>query len=175
MITRRFFIKTLAVFSLSMTHNPGNVFALDKKERSLTLNNIHTGEKLDIKYYSSGAYDHDAINELNKLFRCHYTNEIKPIDIRVINLLCDIKDIISKDREILIISGYRSPAYNEHLRRIGRGVVQNSLHLQGRAIDFRIPPIDNGKLVASAKSFYAGGVGKYPDFVHIDTGRIRYW
>ncbi len=173
MITRRSFLQAVALVTLS--GYTGNVFGLDKKERALNLYNIHTGEKLDIKYYSSGTYDPDAMSEINKLFRCHYTNEIKPMDVRVIDLLCDIKDALGKNKEVLIISGYRSHAYNEYLRKTGRGVVSNSMHLQGRAIDFRIPHVDNRKLVILAKSFYTGGVGKYPDFVHIDDGRVRYW
>ena len=120
-------------------------------------------------------YDRDAIGRINNLLRCHYSNEIKPMDIRVLDLLCDIKDITGRNKEVYIISGYRSPAYNEYLRRTGRGVVKDSLHLQARAIDFRIPNVNNNKLAVLAKSFYTGGVGKYPDFVHIDTGRVRYW
>jgi uncharacterized protein YcbK (DUF882 family) len=164
-----------SVALIAMSGYTKNVLGLAKKERALNLYNIHTGERLDVKYYFSGIYDHDAINELNNIFRCHYSNEIKPMDLRVIDLLCDIKDVLGKNKEVLIISGYRSHAYNEFLRRTGRGVVSNSMHLQGRAIDFRIPRFDNCKLAMLAKSFYAGGVGKYPDFVHIDDGRVRYW
>ena len=173
MITRRIFLQTLALVTLYGYTN--NVFALDKKERVLDLYNIHTGERLDIKYYSSGKYDQDAISRINNLLRCHYSNEIKPMDVKVLDLLCDIKDVAGRDKEVLIISGYRSPAYNEYLRRAGRGVVKDSLHLQARAIDFRIPNVYNNKLAILAKSFYTGGVGKYSDFVHIDTGRVRYW
>ncbi len=173
MITRRFFLKTLTLIALS--DYTKNAFGLVKQERALDLYNIHTGERLDIRYCSSGAYDQDALTRINYLLRCHYANEVKPIDVRVIDLLCDIKDDIGKDKEVLIISGYRSHKYNEYLRKTGRGVVQNSLHLEGRAIDFHIPRMDNNKLAILARSFYAGGVGKYPDFVHIDTGRVRYW
>ena len=173
MTTRRNFLKTLALVTLSVY--AGNVHAFDKKERVLDLYNIHTGERLEVKYYSSGSYDQDSLNEINRIMRCHYTNEIKPIDVRVIDLLCDIKDDIGKDKEVFIISGYRSTAYNEYLPRSGRGVACNSLHLQGRAIDFRIPNVDIRKLTVLAKSFQSGGVGKYPEFVHIDDGRVRYW
>lgn len=173
MITRRNFVKGMVVIGLSGC--AGNAFALAKQDRVLNLYNPHTDERLAVQYVSNGAYDQDAIDQINRLLRCHYSNEIKPIDIRAVDLLCDIKDRIGKDEEIHIISGYRSPAYNEYLRSIGRGVVHNSLHLQGLAIDFCIPRISSSKLSSLAKSFHTGGVGKYPDFVHIDTGRIRYW
>ncbi len=173
MMSRRTFVKTLTLLTLSAC--AGNIFAVEQKERILKLRNIHTNESLDIKYSSSGLYDSDALNEINRLMRCHYNNEIKPIDVRVLNLLCDIKDDIGTGREVLIISGYRSHAYNEYLRRKSSGVVCNRLHLEGRAIDFRIPNVDMRKLALLAKSYHSGGVGKYPDFVHIDDGRVRYW
>jgi uncharacterized protein YcbK (DUF882 family) len=98
-----------------------------------------------------------------------------PIDIKVIDLLCDIKDRCGRNKEITIISGYRSSLYNGLLRRQGRNVSRNSLHLEGRAIDFTIEGVSKRKLVYIAKSFKAGGVGKYPEFVHIDVGDLRYW
>jgi uncharacterized protein YcbK (DUF882 family) len=144
-------------------------------ERILKMYNIHTGESLNIKYYSSGIYDRDAIDNINYFLRCHYTNEVKAMDIGVLDLLCNIKDIAGKDREVQIISGYRSLAYNEFLIRQGRNVSRNTLHLQGLAIDFSIEGVSNKGLSRIAKSFSAGGVGKYPEFVHIDVGRVRYW
>ncbi len=144
-------------------------------ERILKMYNIHTGESLNIKYYSSGNYDLKALDEINYFLRCHYTNEVKEIDIRSLNLLCDIKDIVGKEKEIQIISGYRSIAYNELLISQGRNVSRNTLHLQGLAIDFSIEGVSNKGLSRIAKSFSAGGVGKYPEFVHIDVGRVRYW
>ena len=31
------------------------------------------------------------------------------------------------------------------------------------------------QLVAMAKHYQVGGVGSYNSFVHVDTGRVRYW
>lgn len=173
MISRRNFIKfTVTLLSIYPFRK---VLAYPKEERSLNLFNIHTREKLFIKYFKSGIYDKNALNDLNYLLRCHYSNEIINIDISLLNLLCDIKDVFGKDREIHIISGYRSFAYNEYLRSIGRKVVRDSLHLYGLAIDFTIPGISSSELSDVAKSFSVGGVGKYTEFIHIDVGRIRYW
>jgi uncharacterized protein YcbK (DUF882 family) len=144
-------------------------------DKILNMYNIHTSESLNIKYYSSGIYDHNALNKINYFLRCHYTNEIKEIDTKVLDLLCDIKDIVDKDKKVHIISGYRSAAYNDLLVRQGRNVSKNSLHLQGLAIDFSIEEVNTYELSRIARSFAAGGVGKYPEFVHIDVGRVRYW
>jgi len=160
---------------LTLSGYAGALPAYDEKDRVLNLYNTHTRERLHVTYCSRGVYDKDAIAGINRLLRCHYTNEIKPIDTGVLDILCDVKDRIKKDAEIQIISGYRSPAYNDYLWRMGRGVVKNSFHLQGRAIDFYLPQVHNSELFAVARSFNAGGVGHYPDFVHIDNGRVRSW
>jgi uncharacterized protein YcbK (DUF882 family) len=76
-----------------------------------------------------------------------------------------------------VISGYRSPATNSRLRKKGNGVASKSLHVQGKAIDIRIPRYSTRQLRNVARKMKAGGVGYYPksDFVHVDTGRVRYW
>ena len=173
MISRRIFLKTLLTAAICYPFK--DVFAYQSKDRILNLYNIHTEESLNIVYSSSGAYDPNAIDRINYFLRCHYTNEIMPIDIKVIDLLCDIKDRCGRNREIIIISGYRSPQYNNLLRRQGRRVSKKSLHLEGRAIDFTIDGISNRKIAYIAKSFKAGGVGKYSGFVHIDVGDLRCW
>ena len=57
------------------------------------------------------------------------------------------------------------------------GVAKKSLHMQGKAIDVRLPDHDLHKLRQAALSLKAGGVGYYPksNFLHIDTGRVRPW
>jgi uncharacterized protein YcbK (DUF882 family) len=174
-ISRRSFLKAAVAASVILPFRPMKAFAAQKAERSLNLYNTHTGENLDISYYSAGRYDYEAIGQINYLLRCHFTNEVKAMDLRVLDLLSDIKDLIGKDKQLRIISGYRSPQYNEHLFNIGRGVVRDSLHLRGLAIDFAVEGFGTNRIAGVAKSFAAGGVGKYSEFVHIDVGRVRYW
>jgi uncharacterized protein YcbK (DUF882 family) len=173
MISRRFFLK--ALLATAAYYPFKGVYAYQKPDRILKMYNIHTYEKLSVVYFSSGVHDPDAINRINYFLRCHYTNEVVPIDINVIDLLCDIKDRCGVNKEITIISGYRSSLYNRLLRRNGRHVSKNSMHLEGRAIDFSIEGVSNRRLVRIAKSLKAGGVGRYPEFIHIDTGKVRYW
>lgn len=173
MITRRDFLKSVA--AVAAVYPFKGAMASIKEERMLNALNIHTGESLNTVYYTSGRYDYSAIREINYFLRCHYTNKIETIDIKLIDLLSSIQNIFGVDKQLQIISGYRSVEYNEYLRNIGRKVSKNSLHLLGLAADFTIPNIDNSELFRIAKSFKLGGVGLYPEFVHIDTGRIRYW
>jgi uncharacterized protein YcbK (DUF882 family) len=173
MISRRTFIK--ALLAATVYYPVKGVYAYQNPDRMLTMYNIHTDERLCTVYSSSGVYDQDAIDRINYFLRCHYTNEVMPIDIKVIDLLCDIKDRFGRDKEIKIISGYRSSIYNRLLRRLGRNVSKKSMHLKGCAIDFTVEGVDNRKLARIAKSFRAGGVGRYREFVHIDVGDLRYW
>jgi uncharacterized protein YcbK (DUF882 family) len=139
------------------------------------MENIHTGERLNIPYCLSGIYDLEALEKINYFLRCHYTNKVMPIDMKVLDLLSEIKDRIGNQSSIQIVSGYRSDVYNDKLTCNSRNVSKNSLHLQGRAIDFSIEGISSSKIVRIAQSCRAGGVGEYPEFVHIDVGRIRFW
>jgi uncharacterized protein YcbK (DUF882 family) len=173
MISRRTILK--AIVGGITVYPFKNVLALQKTGKVLDMYNIHTGESMDIKYYDSGIYDRKALDEINYFLRCHYTDEVKDIDIGVLDFLYHIKKSVGKDKQVQIISGYRSEKYNRHLRSLGSGVSRNSLHLHGLAIDFRIPGISNDKLSKIAKAFQSGGVGKYPEFVHIDTGPVRNW
>jgi uncharacterized protein YcbK (DUF882 family) len=180
MISRRYFLKyTVASVCSFQLGNLQNVFAStsleNSKEKTLKLYNNHTGERLHTCYWIDGNYDQEEISRINYFLRCHYENAVKPISIKVIDFLCEIKNCFARGKEINIISGYRSPEYNEHLRSLGRHVAEGSLHLDGLAIDFVIPGIRTEKLAKAAMQFQAGGVGLYPEFVHIDVGRVRRW
>ena len=77
-----------------------------------------------------------------------------------------------------VISGFRSPKTNANLRSTrGGGVAKRSLHMDGQAIDVRLPGVELSDLRDAALSLRLGGVGFYPrdQFVHLDTGRVRNW
>ena len=56
-------------------------------------------------------------------------------------------------------------------------MAEHSLHMDGRAIDIRLPGQATSRLARLARSLQHGGVGYYrvSDFVHVDTGRVRIW
>lgn len=144
-------------------------------DKTLRLYNAHTEETLDVTYYRNGSYDFESLGKINYLMRCHYTGELKPIDVRVLDLLCGITDSLGRDGQIEIISGYRSFTYNEYLRTRSRNVARDSYHMKGLAVDFTVSGIRNNALARTARSFNAGGVGEYREFVHIDVGPVRSW
>ncbi len=153
--------------------NPGKLPA-----GRLSLYNTHTEEKLTVTYRKeAGEYDPEALKALNWILRCHYTNLVANIDIAVIEIVNLVDKIAGGDRMIHVISGFRSSAYNQLLAKEGHGVAKHSLHMLGKAIDIRIPSVDLFSIRETAMKLRLGGVGYYPksDFVHLDSGRFRFW
>lgn len=175
MIGRRRFLKALGLFAVLAPGQVRQAFAGLPVERTLSLYNVHTGESLKTTYFADGKYDQGALNDLGRLLRCHHTGEVAHIATDVLDLLHDVTVKTSWKGQIAIISGYRSPSYNALLLDNGRRVVRDSLHLEGKAIDFSLKGVGTRTLAGIARSFLAGGVGRYASFVHIDVGRVRYW
>lgn len=146
-------------------------------ERSLSLYNLHTGESLRTVYWFNGQYLQDALSDIDNILRDHRTQEIMPIDTGLLDLLHTIHSTMNSKEMVHIISGYRSPVTNEHLRENSSGIAKNSLHMQGKAADIRLPDQCLSSLRRTAAALKLGGVGYYPDsdFVHVDVGRVRYW
>jgi uncharacterized protein YcbK (DUF882 family) len=148
--------------------------------RSLSFFNTHTGERLKTTYCCDGRYDAGALADINHILRDFRANEVKPIDPELLDLLHELSGTPETDRPFHIISGYRSPNTNQLLRARGgatTGVATRSLHMDGKAIDIRVPGVKLDHLRGAAKSLKLGGVGYYPssNFVHVDTGRVRFW
>ena len=146
--------------------------------RTLYFYNTHTGEFLKEIFYENGRYNKEGLKNIFYILRDFRNNEIAEIDIKLIDTLYILtKTLEVNNRPINIISGYRSPKTNNLLRELSSGVAKNSLHMQGKAIDINISGVPLHILRDAAISLKAGGVGYYlsSNFVHIDTGRIRYW
>ena len=126
--------------------------ARSNEPRVLAFNHLHTGERLELEYFSAGAYVPDALGAVNHLLRDFRTGDVGTIDPALLDLLHALRD--------------RS-----------RGVATKSLHMSGQAIDIRLADVPLVRLRDTALSLRVGGVGFYPgsDFVHVDTGRGRAW
>ncbi len=146
-------------------------------QRSLSIFNQHTGESLEKVYWSRGRYIPDALAEINRIMRDHRTDEVIPMDTGLLDLLHAIHCRMGSQEMLQIISGYRSPVTNRHLRECGRGVAKNSLHMEGMAADICLPDKSLSELRETAVALKCGGVGYYPrsGFVHVDVGSVRYW
>lgn len=183
-VSRRRFLGIGAVATASALV-PGRALALSSKpnaaaDRVLSFFNTHTGERLRTAYCCAGDYQPEALKAIDYILRDFRANEIKSIDRKLLDLLHELGGTLETDQPLHIISGYRSPHTNAMLRSRGgatSGVASGSLHQVGKAIDIRIPGVRLDHLRAAARSLKLGGVGYYPssNFVHVDTGRVRYW
>jgi uncharacterized protein YcbK (DUF882 family) len=149
-------------------------------ERALSFFHTHTGERLATSYCAGGEYITSALTDVNTLLRDFRTNKVKPIDPTLLDLLFELNGTLGTAQPFHVISGYRTPETNAMLQEKGgshSGVASHSLHMDGKAIDIRVPGVNLEHLRDAAKSLKAGGVGFYPasNFVHVDTGRVRYW
>jgi uncharacterized protein YcbK (DUF882 family) len=180
--SRRTFLTGAAALA-AMASVPA-VYARSKKRergvRALSLHNVHTGEKTRVDYWIDGRYEPEALAEIDMLLRDHRDNEVCSIDTRLIDLLYNVnqKTVCNSAKCFEILSGYRSPNTNRMLRsrRRGSGVAKNSLHMQGKAIDIKLPGVGNSTLYSAATAQKSGGVGYYgSSFVHLDVGKVRTW
>lgn len=152
-------------------------FAALHGDGELSLHNIKTGEHLQAIYRdAAGDYDYAVLSELNRLLRCSWDDETTLIDLELVELLDDIQDHFGVDR-LDVVSGYRSPAYNEYLASLGRHVAKKSFHMKGLASDIQLPGVPVAAVRDYARELQLGGVGYYPadGFVHVDVGPVRTW
>ncbi|MDP3085317.1 MAG: DUF882 domain-containing protein [Rubrivivax sp.] len=146
--------------------------------RGLAMVHTHTGERIDVVYAVGEQYDAVALRALNRFMRDHYSGDVGEIDPKVFDLLHRVQREFGSTRAFEVISGYRCPTTNTQLRGTrGGGVAKRSLHMDGRAIDVRLPGVALADLRDAALSLRGGGVGFYPrdQFLHLDTGRVRHW
>lgn len=147
--------------------------------RSLSMAHTHTRERIELVYAAEQGYLPEALAALNRFLRDHYSGQVGAMHPPLFDLLHEVRRVLGGAAgPFEIISGYRCPDTNDRLRRTrGGGVAKSSLHMQGQAVDVRLPGVPLAELRDAALSLRAGGVGYYADeqFVHIDTGRVRSW
>ena len=145
--------------------------------QGLSFLNLHTGERLSTDIHHASPSSFANMHEVNQLLRDHRSGEIHAMDTELLRVLSRLQERVNVTGRFHVISGYRSPKTNASLHAAGRGVAKRSLHMQGKAIDIRLPGCDLKTLHDAAKSLECGGVGYYAksDFIHVDTGRVRFW
>jgi len=182
-LSRRGFLKAglgAAVSAVSsFSPRPSFAVLLDPlpTERILSFYNPHTGEALKVVYCRAGDYLAEAIKKIHCILRDHRTNQVRSIDLPLLDLLYALQAKLQTDQPFHIISGYRSPVTNADLCKQNRQVAPNSLHVLGKAIDIRVPECDLSTLRRAALDLHGGGVGYYPKsgFIHLDVGPVRSW
>lgn len=178
MINRRNFLKhSAALAGVIGAPRIAHAALIRPHEKSLRLFNTHTDETFSNVFWADGEFLPDALDNINRLLRDHRSNKVAQIDPDLLSLLEKMSHQVGAKNPLHVISGYRSPETNQLLADRSDGVAKHSLHLEGKAIDIRVPGRDLATVRTAALRLRGGGVGFYPDsqFVHLDTGRIRSW
>jgi uncharacterized protein YcbK (DUF882 family) len=146
-------------------------------DRTLSFYNTHTDEKLTATYLRGSNFDKGALKDINHILRDFRTGDVFAMDLKLLDLLTELHQKTGSKQPFQIISGYRSPKTNSMLSAESNGVAKRSMHLDGKAIDIRLSDVKLQTVHDTAVSMKRGGVGMYvaSNFVHVDTGRVRYW
>ena len=143
----------------------------------IDLYNAHFDEHLTVRYRDAdGTYDPAALARIEHFFRSRDDGQSGPLSLRLIELIDFFQDRYRPSR-LTLVSGYRSPDFNQSLRKAGHRVAQASLHTEGLAADLHPDDVDLRRLWLDLRTLAVGGVGLYQadGFIHVDTGTARFW
>lgn len=137
------------------------------------------GEVIHVVYRVGNTYIPEALTKLSQFLHDTHNDEVKSYDPRTFDVLHTMLARLNRPAGVIqILSGYRTKATNDALRASGTtNAAEHSQHIEGKAIDIRVPGVPASDLRDAALSLSAGGVGYYPagQFVHVDTGPVRKW
>ena len=174
---RRHFLGLVLGAACTLGALPAGATSLGTARRTLAFRDTHTNERLKTVYWENGNYLPGSLAKINHVLRDFRTGEVREIDVRLLDLLHQLRVRLKTKAPFEIISGYRSPATNAKLAALSGGVAKKSLHMEGMAIDIRLADRKLAVLRDTAIDLQIGGVGYYPrsNFVHVDVGRVRAW
>lgn len=138
-----------------------------------TLFNVHTAEAIPLSS-SEPSFERFCDTLADRV-----TGSRTAVDARLLELLRQIA-LRNPGARIELVSGYRSPKFNEMLRKKGHRVASHSQHSLGHAVDFRVIGLTPGELRSQlVRIGWEGGIGQYDGsgdlFVHADVGPKRAW
>ena len=176
-ISRRSFLKKSAIITSAAMMTQSEILAATGEKKILKLHNVHLNKTFYAPFFEKNYYKLSGLFEVNKAFIDYRAKEMTRIDVKLVNLLYEIKQHLGYDKQFNIVSGYRSPKTNAALSKRRKGVAKNSYHIKGQAVDIYVPNVSLKKLKDVAIGLKQGGVGYYPrsNFLHVDVGPVRTW
>ncbi|HOW77595.1 MAG TPA: DUF882 domain-containing protein [Candidatus Competibacteraceae bacterium] len=175
---RRGFLKLAASGLGALALAPEILQASVRRERYIAFYNPNTGETIRQVYWTPReGYIRESLKEVSWGLRDHHNDQVRAFDVNVLDQLYALQLQLGTYSPVHVISGYRSPTTNSMLCERSRGVARNSYHIKAMALDVRLPDGRVSDVCRAARALGAGGVGYYPraNFVHIDSGPVRYW
>lgn len=129
------------------------------------------GDQIAVQFRNGQRYDTNSLQRLNWLWRdWRDAGATRNIDPLLFGDLALIQTRLSLDygapKMILINSGYRTASRNATIE----GAARDSQHVRGRACDFNIVGVRPSLVVGYAEAYGVNGLGRYPNFTHIDVG-----
>jgi uncharacterized protein YcbK (DUF882 family) len=126
----------------------------------ITLRSQNLQQEVTVNIYApDGSFDEGALAQLDDVFRCRRSQEVRAVDPRLYEQLSRIYDHFGQ-QPIELVSGFR---YKER---------SSSRHWHASAMDIRIKGVSIRELYDFAESLDMGGmgIGIYPNsgFVHVD-------
>ena len=143
----------------------------------LRLAHGHFAETLDVRYRrADGTYDDDALARVRHFFRSREDGREGDISLRLVEQLAFVQAHF-RPQSMTLLSGYRSPEFNDNLRSAGGKAAKASLHTEGLAADIAFTGADLRRLWLQLRELGTGGAGYYKTsrFLHLDTGKPRFW
>lgn len=163
------------LFSPSLFADSGSHRYFFEGDGTLNISSVKNGQGGTFVYRDKkGDYDLPALDQINGVFGLK-TAPDEFIHPRLIALLDYLQDEL-KGGTIRIVSGYRSPNYNDGLRKKGKLAARTSMHIEGMAADIEMDGVDGKRLWEFVRDLDCCGAGYYQGKgIHIDVGPSRFW
>src|SRR5256714_10392017 len=113
-----------------VTPSPAISFA----PRSVSLYNTHTGEWVRTVYWADGHYIREAVRDINWVLRDHHSDEVRPMNAGVLDVLGMLRDRLECHDPFLGICGYRPPPTNHRMAMRRQWGASTSYHIHWLAV-----------------------------------------
>lgn len=143
---------------------------------SLQLVREGTDDSIAARYRIGDEYETRALAELSWFWRDRVDGDQAVwVDPMLFDFVSSVQSTMAEIHgsvlPFVLTSGFRTQAHNRSIE----GAARNSLHMGGRAGDFKVPGYPPKALAIAGRVFRGGGVGVYSRFTHLDVGADRCW
>ncbi len=143
----------------------------------LCIQNVQTKKEAKVSLLlPDGSIDESALDRVDEVFGFKGQGRGEHISLRLLFMLNYFSNQVAPGRTIFLTSGYRSPEYNNSLRKAGQIAAKTSTHMDGLALDFYIEGVNGKDLWERIRQKNCCGVGHYGGKeIHLDAARPRFW